>query len=156
MRGATMLEQENALPSPELHPSFNNWHSLARAGQDHADVRRHVIATFGTVSEVIGIFRHQPIEEFFQVAPCGRIGILHDDHAATGVLNKDRHRPIAQPAVVDLCLDVVGDFVHSLATGADFESVMVYAHWAHVIQRGDESNVAGILDSLERRVTNPH
>ena len=151
-----MLEQENALPGSEPHFSVDNRHCLACARQDHADVRWHVVAAFGTVGEIIRIFRHQAIEEFLEVMSRGWIGVLHDDHAATGVLNKHGHCSIAQAAVVDLRLDVVGDFVHRLATGADFESVMVYAHWAHVIQRGDESNVAGILGSLERRVTNPH
>ena len=131
MLRVTMLEQENALPSPELHPSFNNRHSLACARQDHADVRWHVIAALRAVSKVISIFRYQAIEEFLEIMSRGWIGVLHDDHAATGVLNKHGHCSIAQAGVVDLRLDLVADFVHPLATGADFESVVVYAHWAH-------------------------
>ncbi len=88
MLRVTMLEQENALPSPELHPSFNNRHSLACARQDHADVRWHVIAALRAVSKVISIFRYQAIEEFLEIMSRGWIGVLHDDHAATGVLNK--------------------------------------------------------------------
>jgi hypothetical protein len=128
MRGATMLEQENALPGPELHFSVDHRHCLACARQGHADVRWHVVAALRAVSEVISIFRHQAIEEFLEVMSRGWIGVLHDDHAATGVLNKHGHRSIAQAAVVDLRLDVVGDFVHPLATGTNFKLFLLNAH----------------------------
>ena len=97
-----MFEQENALPCSELHFAINNRHSFTGARQDHADVRWHVIAAFGTVREVISIFRDQPVEEFFQVTPRSRIGIFHDDHAAAGMLDKHRRRPVPDAALVDL------------------------------------------------------
>src|SRR5207248_2222585 len=78
---ATMFEQENALPGSELHLTIDNRHSLAGARQDHADMRRHIIAAFGTVREVTGFFRHEAVEEFFQITSRSRIGVFHDDHA---------------------------------------------------------------------------
>ena len=57
------------------------------------------------------------------------IGVLHDDQAATRVLNKDCHRPIADAALVDLTLDITGDFVRALAVGTNLELIMVDAHW---------------------------
>ena len=64
MRGAAMLEQEYTLPGSKLHLAVDNRDCLACARQGHADVRRHVIAAFRTVSKVISIFRHQTIEKF--------------------------------------------------------------------------------------------
>jgi len=92
---ATMFEEKNSLPRSEPHFPIHNGHCLARSGQNHANVRRHVIAAFGAVREVIGVFRRNPIEEFLQVPSRSRIGVLHDDEAATGVLNKYCHNPIA-------------------------------------------------------------
>ncbi len=126
-----MLKQEQALPSAKLHFSINNWHCFARSRQDHANMRWHVIAAFGAVTKVIGIFWNETIEEFLQIISRGWISIFHDDDAATGVLNKNRHCPIAQAALVDPGLDVVGDLVQPLVSGGDFESIMVYTHWAH-------------------------
>ena len=97
-----MFEQKNALPGSELHFSIDNGHRLAGARQDHANMRWHVVAAFGAVREIIGIFRHEPVEEFFQITSRSRIGIFHDDHAATGVLNKNGRRPVLYTALVDL------------------------------------------------------
>ncbi len=97
-----MFEQKNALPGSELHFTIDDRHSFTGARQDHADVRWHVVAAFGTVREVISIFRDQPVEEFFQVTPRSRIGIFHDDHAATGMLDKNGGRPVPDAALVDL------------------------------------------------------
>ena len=76
---ATMFEEKNSLPRSELHFPIGNWNDLARSRQNHADVRRHVIAAFRAVREVIGIFRHQAVEEFLQVASRGRVGVLHNN-----------------------------------------------------------------------------
>src|SRR5438876_8588813 len=102
VRCATMFEQENALPGSELHLTIDNRHGLAGARQDHADMRRHIIAAFGTVREVIGIFRHEAVEEFFQITSRSRIGVFHDDQAATGMLDKHGRGPVLYAALVDL------------------------------------------------------
>ena len=75
---ATMFEEKNSLPRSELHFSIDDRDGLARSRQNHANVRRHVIAAFGTVRKVIGVFRHNPIEEFLQVASRSRVGVLHN------------------------------------------------------------------------------
>jgi hypothetical protein len=128
MWGAPVLEQENALPSSKLHFAVDNRDCLACARQDHADVRRHVIAAFRTVSKVSSILRHQTIKKFLQVmSRCG-IGILHENDAATRVLNKHRDCPIAQTTLVDLRLDIVGDFVGPFASSANVELILVNTH----------------------------
>jgi len=128
MWGIAVFEEKNSLPGSELHFSIHNRDRLARSGQNHADVGRHVIAAFRAVRKIIGIFRDEAVEEFLEVAPRGWIGILHNNHAATGVLNKDRDRPAAQTAFVDLFLDIIGDFIRSLAIGADFKLLVVDTH----------------------------
>ncbi len=128
MRGIAVFEEKNSLPGSELHFSIHNRDRLARSRQNHTDVGRHVIAAFRTVRKIIGVFWDETVEEFLEVAPRGWIGIFHNNHAATGVLNKDRDRPAAQTAFVDLSLDIVGDFIRSLAIAADFKLLVVDTH----------------------------
>ena len=102
MRRAPVFEEENALPGSQLHSSIDNGHCFTGARQNHADVRWHVVAAFGSVCEVAWILGHEPIKEFFQITSRGRIGIFHDDHAATGMLDKHRRRPVPDAASIDL------------------------------------------------------
>ena len=125
---ATMFEEENALPGSELHLTINNRHGLAGARQDHADMRRHIVAAFGTVCEIISIFRHEPIEELFQITSRSRIGIFHDDQAATGMLDKHRRRPVPDAARIDLGLHFARDFVQSFSVRADLELTVMDVH----------------------------
>ena len=128
MRGTPVLEKENALPGSKLHFAVDNRDCLACARQGHADVRRHVIAAFRTVSKVLSIFRHQTIEKFLQVVSRRGIGIFHENDAATRVPNKHRDCPTAQAALIDFRLNLVGDFVGPFATGANFKLTLVYTH----------------------------
>ena len=128
MSCAAVFEEKNSLPGSELHFSIHNRDRLARSRQNHADVGGHVIAAFRTVRKIIGIFWHETVEEFLEVAPRGWIGIFHNNHTATGVLNKDRDRPAAQTACVDFPPDIISHFIRSLAIGADFKLLVVNAH----------------------------
>jgi hypothetical protein len=128
MRRGAMFEEKNSLPGPELHFSIHNRDRLACSRQNHADVGGHVIAAFRAVRKIIGIFWHEAVEEFLEVAPRGWIGIFHNNHAGTGVLNKDRDGSAAHTAFVDLSPDTIGDFICSLAIGADFKLLVVDAH----------------------------
>ena len=128
MRSAPMFEEENTLPRSKLHFSIDNWRGLAGACQHHPDVRWHVVAAFGTVREVICVFRHEAVEELFQIAARGRIRILHDNNTATGVLYKHRYDPVSDDAPVDLRLQFVRDFVQSLSLGSDFELTVMDVH----------------------------
>jgi len=123
-----MFEQENALPGSELHLTIDNRHGLAGARQDHADMRRHIIAAFGTVREVIGIFRHEAVEEFFQITSRSRIGVFHDDHAATGMLDKQGRRPVPDAAFIDRGLHFARDFVQSLSICGNLDLTVMNVH----------------------------
>jgi hypothetical protein len=128
MRGAAMLEQEYALPGSKLHFAVDNRDCLAGTRQGHADVRRHVISPFRTVSKVLSSFRHQTIEKFLQVMSRRGIGVFHENDAATRVLNKHRDCPTVQTALLDLRLDLVGDFVGPLASSANLKLILVNTH----------------------------
>ena len=123
-----MFEQKDALPRAELHSSVSNRYCLTCVRQCHPDVRRHIIAAFRTVCEVIGILGNQPVKKLFQIAAGGRIGVFHDEKAATGMLNKYRHSSISDAAPVDLRLHIIGDFVQSFTLGAEVELVVADAH----------------------------
>ena len=97
-----MFKQENPLPGAELHLTINNRHGFTGSRQDHANMRWHVVAAFGVVGEVIRIFWHEAIEKFFQIMSRCRIRIFHNDHAATGVLNKNGDRSVFCTVLVDL------------------------------------------------------
>ena len=125
-----MLEQENALPRSELHFSLHDRHCLARARQYHSDVRWHVVAAFGAVGEIIGIFRHQPIEKCLQITTRSRIGIFHNDDAATGVLNEYSGCAVSNPAAIDLQLHVIGNFVQAFAFSAKFQLLVMDMHYS--------------------------
>ena len=128
MRGVAVFEEKNSLPGSELHFSTHNRDGLARSRQNHADVGGHVIAAFRAVRKIISTFWHQSVEEFLEVAPRGWIGIFHNNYAATGVLNKDRDRPVAQTAFVDLALNFVGNLVRAFAICLDREVAHLNVH----------------------------
>jgi hypothetical protein len=125
---APVFEEKDPLPRSKLHFAIHNRYCLTGARQCHPDMRWHIIAALGTVREIIGIFRHEPIEKRFQIAARCRIGILHHDDTATGVLNEHRHCPGPYSAPVDLRLHIIGDFIEALAVRANFRSIMMNAH----------------------------
>ena len=125
---APVFKEKNALPRSKLHFPIDNRYCLARARQCHPDVRGHVIAALRPVRKIIDIFRHEPIEERFQIAARGRIGILHHDEAATRVLNEHSHCPGPYSASVDRRPHIIGDFIEALAVRANFRSIMMNAH----------------------------
>ncbi len=128
MGSAPVLEEKNSLPGAELHFSIDHRHGLARARQHHADVRCAVIGALSRMHEVIGVFRHKPLEKFFEIFSRRRIGIFHHNETATGVLNENCDDPIAHAGLVDLCLHVAGDFAGAFAVGTNIELVLMNLH----------------------------
>ena len=125
---AAMLKEKNALPRPELHSTIDNRNGFARAGERHPDMRSAVVTAFGRVEEIIGVFRDETLEKFFQIFSRRAIGVLHDDQTATRMLNEYGDDSGADGGFVDLALDFIGDLICAFAVGGDFESVMMDAH----------------------------
>ena len=128
MGSAPVFEEKNSLPGAELHSSIDNGHGLARARQHHANVRSAVVRALSRVHEVIGIFRHEPLEKFFEIFSRRRIGVFHHNETATGVLNENCDDPVAHAGFVDLRLHVAGDFIGALATCLDGGMAGLDAH----------------------------
>jgi len=128
MRRVAVFEEENSLPGTELHFPIGNRDRLARSRQNHANMRWHVIAAFRAVRKIIGIFWHETVEEFLEVAPRGWIGIFHNNHTATGMLNEDRDSPPAYAAFVDLALNFIRNFVRAFAICLDREIARLNVH----------------------------
>ena len=121
VRGAPMLEQENALPGSKLHPPLRNGNGFAAMRWHHADMRWHVVGAFGVMLEIVGILRHQPIEKFFEIAPRRWIGVLHYDQATTGMLRENCDNAVFNFALAQKRFDFVGDFVGAFARCGDGE-----------------------------------
>ncbi len=147
-----MFEQKDALPRAELHSSVSNRYCLARASQHHPDMRRHIIAAFRTVCEVIGILGNQPVKKLFQIAARGRIGILHYDDTATGVLNEHSHCPVPYSARVDLGLHIIGDFVQSFTLGAEVDFVIPTEVEESLASLGSRGKCQRCLDSARHDI----
>src|SRR2546421_7449487 len=122
-----MFEKENPLPGAELHLGICYGNHFTRPREHHPDMRCAVVGSFVVVL-VIGVLRHEPFEEFFQVAARRRCSVFHDDDTAARVLNEDRHGPRGDAAPVDNLPDLVGHFVSSLAFGPNFELLAANAH----------------------------
>jgi len=90
-----MFEDKNSLPRAQLHFAVDDRNRLARPGQNHPDMGRHVVRSFRIMLEIIGIFWYQVVEEFLQITTCRRIGIFHHNETATGMLDKNSQNAIA-------------------------------------------------------------
>lgn len=127
VRGASMFEEKDALPRSELHLSVGDRYGFTGPRQDHANVRRHVIAPFLIVF-VIRVFRNELIKKPFQIAPGRRCRIFHHDNAATGVLHKNGNNSVLNSVFGDAVLDLVRDFASAFAICLDDELVMQQLH----------------------------
>ncbi len=122
-----MFEEKNALPGSELHVGIRHGNHFARPGERHPDVRRAVVGSF-VVMLVIRVLRHEPFEKILEIPARGWRGVLHEDETATRMLNEYRHGARDNAASLYDLLNLVGDFVGSLAFGADFELLAADAH----------------------------
>ena len=120
---------------PELHPRIRDRDHFARSRQHHPDVRRHVVRSFVVVLEVRRVFGHEPVEEFLEIAARGRIRVLHDDEAATGVLNENGQRAGRDAAAGQGRIDLIRDFIRPLARCPDRDRFVVHAHGSHFSAR---------------------
>ena len=127
-----MFEKKNALPGSELHFSIDNRNYFVRARQHHANMRGAVVGAFIVVF-VVCVFGHKLFEKLFEISPRRRSGILHDDQTATRVAHEHRHGAGLDFALRDNLLDLIGDFIRSLAACRYFEIFCVGMY--HLAQR---------------------
>ena len=66
---------------------------------------------------IIRILRYQPFKKVFQISARGRRRIFHQRQTAARVLNKDSNRAVLDLSIVDLFLNLIGNFVSPFAVG---------------------------------------
>ncbi len=71
-----------------------------------------------------GVFGNEPVEEFMQVIPGGRVGVLHDNKAAAGVADENRQNTLRDAAALQKIPDGSGDLDSSLAAGFYFDGLV--------------------------------
>src|SRR5438105_9419519 len=91
-------------------------------------MRWHVVGAFGIMLEIVGVLRHQPVEKFFEIAPCRWISILHHDQTATGVLRENCNNAIFNIALPYKRFDLVGNLVGSFSCCRDGEILVLNSH----------------------------
>lgn len=109
-----MLEEEDALPGPELQLVISERDTFARACQRHANMGGAVVRALIIVL-VSAALRNQPLEKPLQVANGGWRSVFHDDETATGVLDENIHHTLVKPALRHRSLNMVSDFVSALS-----------------------------------------
>ena len=123
-----VLPEVNSLPRAEQQLPIGKRHGFARACERHLDVARHVVRTFKRVGKMRIIFRNQSLEPGFEIGAGRRIGIFHNDQAATRVLAKRRHRATFQFASGQFASDERRDLVQALASRVERMRRLVDGH----------------------------
>lgn len=134
MRGTTVLEEEETLPGPESGCALHDGDDLARTREGHPNVGGHVVGAFVGMSKPRSILGDKAVKEFFQIIPCFRICILHDDEARTGMLNKDGDITTLDPRRRDESMDLTRKLIGSLAMGRDLENLLANVHENKVVK----------------------
>ena len=133
MGGLPVFEQKNALPRSQMHSRVHDRDYFTRSCQHHPDVRGHVVRSFVVVLEVGRVFGHEPIEEFFEIAPRSRICVLHDDEAAAGVLNENRQCASSDAAPGQDLRNLICNFIGPFASGVDGDQLGVDGQGRHLV-----------------------
>ena len=141
-----MLEEKQSLPGAQHEPAFDDGNVLVDVGQDHPDVRGHVVRPLVGVDEVGGVLGHQVIEKRVEVGPRRGVGVFHDHEAATGVADEDGGDAVANAALGNDSLDLVRDLVGALPSRRDGESFAV--DLAHDVRTKNDSTSDSTLLGL--------
>src|ERR1700719_251765 len=91
-------------------------------------MRRHIVGTFVVMLEIICVFRHETVKEFFQVAPRRRGGILHHEQAAARMLDEQSYNSVPDMILVHQRLNFVGNFICSLTFPSNFQPIRADMH----------------------------
>src|SRR5699024_10053067 len=121
----TMLVQVNALPDAEIELPIGDRHGEIHAGENAADMSRHVIVAFLIVLEHGVAVAHRLGQPALDIAAHGGIGILANHQRSRGVA--DEH--MTQTGVdARLCQDAidVGGYVQGATTSALIRQRMLH------------------------------
>ena len=119
---SAVFEDIEALPSPERERTVDYGNRERRTSEGGADMRGHVIWTFGGVTEPFAVFRNKLFEEIAQVEGNVGIGILLDDERAGCVLDEESQETVANGLFSQPVFGGTGEGIESFAASADFQS----------------------------------
>ncbi len=128
MWGVPVFPEKNALPCSQAEAAVVKRDDLCCAGEGHFDMTRHVVRAFEGVGVVGVMLGDELVHEVVQIDAGARIGILHDDQTATGVLAKNGHGACPEACFAERSLDLPRELVGALSVGADGQSVGENSH----------------------------
>lgn len=130
MRLNAMLEQIDVLPGAERQAAAGNGYRELRAGQDAADMGRHVVGALVGVAIKRGVFADQAGEKGLQIPQHVGVGVLLDGQRRAGVLAKQGEQAVREPLAFHPSPDLGGDGVQALAAGFDGNRMLRLFHGA--------------------------
>ena len=110
LRTPAMFEQIQALPCAEHHLSMLDRHRQLHLRQRGAQMRRHVVETFGVVFVALGVFGREAREVALEVALHRRIGVLLDQQRRGRMAAEQRQQPGARFLAGDEAAGLIGEF----------------------------------------------
>ena len=82
-------------------------------------MRSAVVAALRGMLEVGRVLGHKAPEKFLEITPCGRVGVFHQDQAATGMPNEYSDDASGHAASADGGSYPISDLVGAFAVGRD-------------------------------------
>lgn len=123
-----VFEDKDALPSAELHPPICHGDALAAAAEDHPDVRSRIISSFGSMDEVVAVFRNETFEVGLEIDPSRAVRVFEDNEAGARMLDEDRYYSGCDLTRANNLRNLRGDIVSPLPGGGNLERFCLSDH----------------------------
>src|SRR5437879_2249445 len=123
MRLCTVFENVDALPGAERQFPLDQGNGQLRLREQRADMRRHIVRTFGTVAVPGRVLRNQSREKFFDIAHDVGIGIFLNGQRRGSVLDENGQDTSRESAISDPTFDLAVHRIKTLAARSHLNSV---------------------------------
>ncbi len=130
-----MFPHEYALPRTQAQLTPDDRQTQRSLGEQATHVGWHVVGPFGGMRVAWIAIRHQIGEKGFQIAQDVRVGVFTDQERGRGVLYKDLALAGMDAGLVNLVLDLAGDFDQTASAGLNFQKCLAHA-WQHIQATG--------------------
>lgn len=128
VRPHPMLEQINALPSPQRQLAFVNRDGQLRLRQRRPYVRSHIVRSLGSMSVEARIFGNKATEEIGQIRHHVGIGVFLNHQRRRSVLAKDRQQSALYFVPAQPRLDLTSEIIQALTARRDVKLVGELVH----------------------------
>mgnify|MGYP001815464522 CR=1 FL=1 len=119
-----MLPEIESLPGTQGTAATTHRHSDVRLRQDAANVRRHVVRTFGSMNVNRVAIRHLPGHEGLKILQHGGVRIFAEHQGCARVTNEDLAKAGRDTGIPNDILHITAEFVASSALCTDLELVL--------------------------------